>query len=108
MRLSRFLIAGLPALIVALTAMTPAAEARLVCKSMVWGYGLHANKNTSKLYALGDWKTNAKNQYGAGFSNYDKAKSKSHKCRRKGSKQHCVVKGRPCKTDWSGSDKESG
>lgn len=77
-----------------------AAPADAVCRPMVWGYGVHSNQNIGKLYALGAWNTNVKNQYGAGFANYDNAKSKSQLCRSKnpiGSSFECVVKGRPCK-----------
>ena len=108
MRKLRLLLACLPAAMAALAGLPQAAQAGLTCKPMVWGYGLHANQNISKLHALGAWRTSAQGQHGPTYMNYTIAKAKTQKCRPKDGKMHCVVKGRPCKTTWVGADTESG
>src|SRR5262245_27124947 len=108
---SRSVLAVLSATSLAVIALAASADARVVCKAMVWGYGTHANKNIAKLQALGAWNTNVKSQHGAGFANYASAKSKSQSCRAKnplGSSFECVVKGRPCMKSAGPSNKEGG
>jgi hypothetical protein len=113
MSMQRTALTFVPAAALALVMLTASAEARKVCKPMVWGYGLHTNQNIAKIHALGAWTTNAKNQYGAAFGSYGAAKSKSQLCRREGPprpnvKYNCVVKGRPCANVWGPSGKEGG
>jgi hypothetical protein len=93
-----------------MVALAASADARVVCKSMVWGYGEHANQNIAKLQALGAWNTKVKSQHGVGFANYAKAKSRSQLCRRIAPRHgyNCVVKGRPCMTVHGPSGKEGG
>jgi hypothetical protein len=95
----------------AMIAHAASADARVVCKAMVWGYGTHANQNIAKLHALGAWNTKVKNQHGAGFANYANAKSKSQNCRARnpiGSSFECNVKGRPCMKSVGPSGKRGG
>lgn len=111
MRKSRLITVCLPAAMAALVtlgALPQAAQAGLTCKSMVWGYGLHANENMSKLHAYGQWRGKTQSAHGVTYTNYALAKHKSQKCRPKQGKMHCVVKGQPCKTTWGGPTDESG
>jgi hypothetical protein len=106
----RSVLTFLSAACFALIVLLPPAEARQLCKPMVWGYGLHKNQNIAKIHALGAWTAKAKSQYGAAFGAYAKAKAKSQPCRPEGpgpnATMNCVVKGRPCATVRGPSDKE--
>lgn len=107
MRKSFTAIVGLAALATAFAGAMQTASAGLTCKSMVWGYGHHANQNISKLQAYGAWRSNAQSQYGPTYANYARARSKTQKCRIESGKMRCVLKGRPCAKTW-GPTQESG
>lgn len=83
--------------VLAITAWTGApahGEAGVICKSMTWGFGLNADKATSRALAYHDWKAKA----GQGWTNYNLAKSVSRYCRKESRKWHCGFKAIPCKT----------
>jgi hypothetical protein len=108
---SRSILAALSVAGLAMITHAAPADARVVCRTMVWGYGTHANKNIAKVQALGAWNTKVKSQHGAGFANYASAKSKSQSCRSRnpvGSSFECVVKGRPCMKSVGPSGKKGG
>ena len=101
MNLTRPLVAGASvaavALAVSLTALPSPAEAKLMCKPMVTGKAVHISKKKAILFARGNWKAKTAGLYGAAYANYNKAKSKSTKCKKRLTKYVCYAKGRPCK-----------
>ena len=107
MKLTRTLAVGASAAMIALAMSMPAAQAKKVCKPMVWGYGKTVSKSVSKSKALIAWKVNTKGKYGWKYAKYVLAKAKSGKCRKEGHLWHCVRKGKPCKVGVAGSQIET-
>jgi hypothetical protein len=80
--------------LLAMNDVTFAAE----CKAALTGRsdGTHIVKEMAQIAARGVWRTTASAKFGADWSSWSNAQSKSLKCDRIGTKYQCTASGKPC------------